>query len=298
VAFDRGAEGEADWNRITEIMSRLFLVSLNKPQMVPTRGSFILTYKQQDIDNDLEISLAGRGMQQILLILAFLFWHKNSIILVDEPDAHLEILRQKQVYDILNHLAAENNSQIIIATHSEAILDEAVETNLTLLLHGKAVNMANDARVGTHIRNSLQNYGIEHYYKAKLNPRILIVEGSTDKEILKEFAKHLDHEKAYSILDDRLNVYYTQDTYPGRNFDSDVARASGSFRNLMNYYQALKYVIPGLKAFAIYDKDKFDKQDEQTSDYTICYWQKYEIENYFISPKVLIGEFFFEVRKS
>jgi hypothetical protein len=289
VAFERGGEGEADWEKITQIMNRLFLVSLNKPQLIPTRGSFILTYKQQGIDNDLEISLAGRGMQQTLLILAYIFWHKNSVILVDEPDAHLEILRQKQIYAILNHVAEENNSQVIIATHSEAILDEAVETNLSLLLNGIALNVAADAHRGTQIRNALQNYGIEHYYKAKINPGILIVEGSTDKEILKELAKHLKHEKAAAILDGTLNVYYSRNTYPERNFENAVDRASGAFGNPKQYFYALKYVIPGLKAFGIYDRDKSEKQDEMTEDFAFLYWQDYEIENYFISPDVLMN---------
>ena len=37
-------------------------------------------------------------MLQMLLVFAYLYSHKRSVLLVDEPDAHLEILRQKQVF--------------------------------------------------------------------------------------------------------------------------------------------------------------------------------------------------------
>lgn len=57
--------------------------------------------------------------------------------MVDEPDAHLEILRQKQVYVLLRDIASENESQVIMVTHSEVILDEALDNNLTLLLDGR-----------------------------------------------------------------------------------------------------------------------------------------------------------------
>jgi energy-coupling factor transporter ATP-binding protein EcfA2 len=135
-------QGTNDWAKIVNLMKRIFLVDINKPLFNETRGSLVLTYRQEKIRSDLDISLAGRGLQQILLILAYLYWHKGSVIMIDEPDAHLEILRQKQVYAILNTTVQENHGQVIIATHSEAILDEAVDTNLTLLLKGEAIDLA------------------------------------------------------------------------------------------------------------------------------------------------------------
>ena len=62
------------------------------------RGSIDLFYRQKHVQEPLDIALAGRGLQQMLLIFAYLYSHRRSVLLVDEPDAHLEILRQKQVY--------------------------------------------------------------------------------------------------------------------------------------------------------------------------------------------------------
>src|SRR5690606_38615818 len=107
--------------------------------------------------------------QQMLLIFAYLYSHKRSVLLVDEPDAHLEILRQKQVYILLREIAAENQSQVVLVTHSEVILEEALDHNLTLLLEGRADNLA--AR--NDIKNSLKHFGAAHYLKARERKYVL-----------------------------------------------------------------------------------------------------------------------------
>ena len=171
VTENDNAEGNTDWQSIVALINRLFAVDLKAPVLNVNRGTIVLKYRQQDIENDLDISLTGRGLQQMLLILAYLYSHKESILLIDEPDAHLEILRQKQVYEILKEVAQQNRCQVVIATHSEVILDDAVETNLTLLINGESVNLASQ----NDMRNSLRTFGIEHYYKAKVLPRILLI---------------------------------------------------------------------------------------------------------------------------
>ena len=125
-----------DWEEITRLMKRLFAVDLGQPAKT-SRGSIELHYRQKGINEPLDVALSGRGFQQMLLIFAYLFSHKGSVLLIDEPDAHLEILRQKQVYLLLREIATKNHSQVILVTHSEVILDEALDRNLTLLLDGK-----------------------------------------------------------------------------------------------------------------------------------------------------------------
>jgi energy-coupling factor transporter ATP-binding protein EcfA2 len=272
-----------DWKKIVSIMKRIFLVDINSPLFNETRGNLVLTYRQEKIRSELDISLAGRGLQQVLLILAYLYWHKGSVLMIDEPDAHLEILRQKQIYAILNTTVQENHGQIIIATHSEAILDEAVDTSLTLLLKGEAIDLAKQQ----DIKNTLRTYGIEHYYMAKVYPRILYLEGSTDKEILKTLAEYIGHEKAKNILSGRLNVYYVKNIDPKNTLENQLDRIGGAFGNHFAHFNTLKEFVPNLKAFGIFDNDNAQKQDKIEEDLAILYWKEYEIKNYFITPDVL-----------
>jgi ABC-type lipoprotein export system ATPase subunit len=287
VAEADNNNGTHDWDKIIALMQRLFLVNINRPVLVESRGSIIVvTYRPENSSTILDISLAGRGLQQVLLILAYIYWHKNSIILIDEPDAHLEILRQRQIFAILKKTAEENGSQVIIATHSEAILDDAVDTNLTLLfLNGTADNLA-DKR---DMRNALRTYGIEHYYKAKVHPRILYIEGSTDIAILRELAALLGHEDAERVLSDKLNPYYTQNIEPEDNLDNQLDRAGGAFnRNHLDHFNALKAFVPELKGFALFDGDNKNRADIEGNAIITMFWKEYEIENYFINPEVLV----------
>ncbi|MDR0718410.1 MAG: AAA family ATPase [Treponema sp.] len=287
VAEADNNNGTHDWGKITALMRRLFLVHINRPVLIESKGSIIVvTYRPENNSTVLDISLAGRGLQQVLLILAYIYWHKNSIILIDEPDAHLEILRQRQVFAILKKTAEENGSQVIIATHSEAILDDAVDTNLTLLfLNGTVDNLANKR----DMRNALRTYGIEHYYKAKVHPRIFYIEGSTDIVILRELAVLLGHKRAEKVLSDKLNPYYTQNIEPEDNLENQLDRAGGAFnRNHLDHFNALKAFVPELKGFALFDGDNKNRTDIRGNTIITMFWKEYEIENYFINPEVLI----------
>ena len=118
-----------DWHSIVQLISRLFEVELQTPEEDVARGSVGLVYRQTGSRTPFDLELAGRGMQQMLLILAYLFAHRRSVLLIDEPDVHLEILRQKQVYALLAEMSDQAESQVILATHSEVVLDEAFDTN-------------------------------------------------------------------------------------------------------------------------------------------------------------------------
>jgi predicted ATPase len=283
VAEDYKAAGSSNWQSIAGIMGRLFAITLKKPQLNANRGNLILKYRQPGVENDLDISLSGRGVQQMLLILAYLYSHRGSILMIDEPDAHLEILRQKQVYEILKEIAHSNDCQVIIATHSEVILDDAVDTNLTLLINGQAVNLATQG----DMKNALRTFGIDHYYKAKLLPRILYVEGSTDLEILKKLAQRLKHD-AFQILSGTLNYYYTQNIDSEDSLESRLDRVGGAYIDFKQHFYTLKRFVPDFKGLAIFDSDGREINDDIKAELAVTYWKNYEVENYFITPEVII----------
>ena len=150
-----------DWRRIAGLMERLFSVELGDPTET-ARGGIDLAYRQADVREPLDVALAGRGLQQMLLLLAYLHSHPRSVLLIDEPDAHLEILRQKQVYALLREIAARNESQVVLVTHSEVLIDEALDRNLTLLSGGRA----EDLTARPDVRSALRRYHAAHYVRA------------------------------------------------------------------------------------------------------------------------------------
>jgi len=281
LVFKDSPEG---WREIASLMRRLFSVELHDPAET-ARGSIDLFYKQSKVKEPLDVSLAGRGLQQMLLIFAYLYSHRRSVLLIDEPDAHLEILRQKQVYVLLREIAERKDSQAILVTHSEVILDEALDHNLTLLLGGKADDLA--AKTG--IRNSLKHYGAEHYIRARERGYVLYVEGGTDIEVLKALARHLDH-PVVECWDSRINTFYVQNNFPEADpgLEAELERVEGGFGiTPTKHFFALRAMVPGLRGLAILDNDGLARVDSNEGGLQTVYWRRYEAENYFVTADIL-----------
>lgn len=271
-----------DWQRIAGLMQRLFNIRLGQPEET-SRGSITLHYRQPGVKEPLDISSAGRGMLQMLLVFAYLYSHKRSVLLVDEPDAHLEILRQKQVYVLLRDIAGENGSQVVMVTHSEVILDEALDTNLTLLLEGHADDLAKKQ----DIKNSLKHFGADHYVKARERGYVLYVEGGTDVDMLRAFAERLAHPAA-DVWDERINSFYVQNNYPLQDVNAELERVEGGFGlTPREHFNGLRNLLPSLQGLAILDNDGQNRQDRDEGALKIRYWRRYEAENYFITPELL-----------
>ena len=271
-----------DWKRIVALMRRLFGVVLQGPKETP-RGAIEVHYTQPGVRDALDVSSSGRGFQQMLLIFSYLYSHKRSVLLIDEPDAHLEILRQKQVYVLLRDIASENQSQVVMVTHSEVISDEALDKNLTLLIEGKADNLARK----TEISNSLRHFGAEHYVKARERGYVFYVEGGTDVDMLRAFAERLNH-PVFTDWDERINSFYVQNNYPGITPESELERVEGGFGiTPLRHFSGLNDLLPDLRGLAILDNDGHNRQDSEKGRLNIVYWRRYEAENYFITPDVL-----------
>lgn len=271
-----------DWTRIVTLMKRLFNVTLETPQET-TRGAIEMRYKQPGVREVLDVSSSGRGFQQMLLIFAYLYSHKGSVLLVDEPDAHLEILRQKQVYVLLRDIASENQSQVVMVTHSEVILDEALDKNLTLLMEGQTDDLARKPE----IRNSLKHFGADHYIKARERGYVLYVEGGTDVDMLRALAERLQHPIA-ALWDERINTFYVQNNYPDVSLESELERVEGGFGVTPRvHFSGLNNLLPDLKGLAILDNDGQNRKSSVEGRLTQSYWRRYEAENYFVTPDVL-----------
>ncbi|MCH7226184.1 ATP-dependent nuclease [Haloferula sp. A504] len=277
-----------DWRRITGLMKRLFGAELMNPVEDEVRGVVELFYRQPEVKEALDISMAGRGFQQMLLILSYLFSHKRSILLIDEPDAHLEILRQRQVYVLLRDVAHRNESQVVMVTHSEVVLNEAIDTNLTLILDGQTDQVGGSEM----IRNSLKHFGAEHYVRARQTGTVLYVEGSTDIDMLRGFARKLDHPVA-EVLEQgsRLNTYYLQDNYPQaeREVEQELERVEGGYGiSARKHFFALRDMVPNLRGLALRDGDaRRGSTEGEEGGFREHVWKRYEPENYFVTPELL-----------
>jgi hypothetical protein len=184
---------------------------------------------------------------------------------------------------LLRDIANENSSQVVIVTHSEVILDEALDTNLTLLLEGHADDLAKKQ----DIKNSLKHFGTDHYVKARERGYVLYVEGGTDVDMLRGFAERLAHPVA-DIWDERINSFYVQNNYPLQDVNAELERVEGGFGlTPREHFNGLRNLLPSLQGLAILDNDGQNRQDRDEGALKIRYWRRYEVENYFITPELL-----------
>ncbi|QNE07831.1 ATP-binding protein (plasmid) [Croceicoccus marinus] len=80
------------------------------------------TYSSPGLDNqDRPLETAATGLLQVIQIFAYLIVFEPKIMLIDEPDAHLHPDKQERLIETLERAAAENDTQIILTTHSPHI---------------------------------------------------------------------------------------------------------------------------------------------------------------------------------
>lgn len=257
--------GDQEWRSIVERIKELFGVTLDKPEYIKERGEIAMTYRSQT-GVRLDLSSAGRGLQQTLLLLAHLSANPGSVLLLDEPDAHLEILRQRQIYQILTEAARAQKSQVIAASHSEVVLNEAADRDVVVAFLGQPHRI--DDR-GSQLLKSLKEIGFDQYYQAEETGWVLYLEGSTDLAILQAFADKLKHEVRKHLA--RPFVHYVQ---------NQPSRARDHFRGL-------REAKPDLVGYALFDR--IDQGLQTTPELNEYSWERREIENYLCSEQTLLA---------
>ena len=251
------------WQKIVEHIHDLFGSKLASPNYVAERGEILMTYQENEVQ--LDLSSSGRGLQQTLLLLAYMYANPGSVLLLDEPDAHLEILRQRQIYGLLTEVAGDTGSQIIAASHSEVLLTEAAGKDMVVAFVGQPHRI--DDR-GSQVLKALKEIGYDQYIQAEQTGWVLYVEGATDLALLKAFAQRLDHQGAIKALEQPF-VHY----------------AGNQPRSVNRHSHGLREAIPNLKAVALFDRFESDAPDIAPVECLI--WKRREIENYLCSQSTL-----------
>ena len=251
------------WKELVTHIQRLFGSQLAPPRYVAERGEILMTYQENKVQ--LELSSSGRGLQQTLLLLAYLYANPGAVLLLDEPDAHLEILRQRQTYRLLTDVAGANGSQIIAASHSEVLLTEAAGKDMVVAFVGRPHRIDDQ---GSQVSKALKEIGFDQYSQAEQTGWVLYLEGSTDLSVLQALAHRLGHDAATHALE--------------RPFVRYVGNDSSAVRR---HYHGLKEAIPHLQGVALFDR--FQAGTPDVAPVKCLVWKRREIENYLCSQSTL-----------
>ncbi|MDE0610973.1 MAG: AAA family ATPase [Anaerolineaceae bacterium] len=255
------------WKNLVVQIQRLFGAELQRPELVIERDEIEMKYKEHGVE--LDLSSAGRGLQQTLLMLAYMFANPGAVLLLDEPDAHLEILRQGQNYRLLSEVARESDSQIIAASHSEVLLKQAAqeEEDKVIAFIGRKPHRIDSNRV-TQVLKALTEIEFDQYYLAEQTGWVLYLEGSTDLTILQSFAARLGHVAATRALE--------------RPFVRSVGNQPSQVRS---HFHGLREACPELIGVALFDR--LEREPPGLAPVEFLMWKRREIENYLSSRATL-----------
>ncbi len=254
-----------DWKSIVSRMQGLFGCELQAPRYLSRRGEVSLSYCEAGSRFDL--SAAGRGFHQTLLLLCYMYANPRSVLLLDDPDAALEILRQRQTYLLLSEVASEQGSQIIAASHSEVLLNEAARRDMVIAFVGQPHRIDGS---GSQVLKALREIGFEDYLQARQTGWVLYLEGSTDLAILRALASRLAHGRAIRALESPF-VRYVGNHVQGAE----------------RHFFGIREAVPGLRGVALFDR----LERELSSDGPLAklQWSQREIENYLCTERTLDG---------
>lgn len=268
--------GGRTWQSLQESIDRLFGYEILPPNI--SGPSILIEYRPRGGLREFDIASGGSGFQQVLMLLTFLYARPASVLLLDEPDAHLHIILQDAIWNELKEVARAANSQLIIATHSEVIINSVEPRNLCVLLDQP--RRVTDEQQRQIVADSLRILSNTDIMLALDSPGILYLEGITDLNILREWARILNH------------PIYPWLSSPSLLWKEKVAdsRLKGTGIKSSDHYKALCLAKPDLAALELVDGDA-NPNVQSTAitgrGYQRLRWNRYEIESYLVHPAVL-----------
>ena len=249
------------WERLQSIVQEFFGYEL----LPPSAGADVVALYRHRADGEAyDLSAAASGFLQVLASYGALLFDEASVILIDEPDAHMHLLLQETTYRRLLSFAARTKSQLLVATHSEVIIRKAEQEHLRLLWGG-----FREWPVNKNMSDVLRLPN-EALMLAETEPGILYVEDESDLNNLREWAQVIEH-PLFRFLDKP----FWEATAPGRKKDY-AAQA----------FSALHKMVPRIRGVELRDGDR-SAPKKSPKGLRRLRWRQMEIENYLLHPVAL-----------
>ena len=194
--------------------------------------------------NNQKISLKKMGDGTNRRTTMAIFKHKqdkNDLCYVfDEPDTHLHIKAQLDIFNLFNDLA-EDNKQVIITTHSPFLINE-INPRAIKLLSLDSNNTSNiktlTEEIESHVLNDLGINNIDLFFTNKL----IIVEGESEQLFLPKF-----YQKIYN--------------HPLSHKFVKIVKAEG-IKEIPNVVRITKNAFPDTPMYILMDNDSKETEEK------------------------------------
>lgn len=245
--------------------------------------------KVRFLENDKEINIEKKGDgTKRRITMALLEYKKEEksdntenkveLYILDEPDTHLHVRAQLELFKILKDFS-DNGKQLIIATHSPFIIN-AVKPKQIRLLYQPILNdtkvrtLSDDREVSDAI---LRDLGIENTF-LYFSKYILLVEGETEEHFIPRMYQKLYDISIYSDLVKIINVQGIRNVYGFAKAISELTKKENLFVLMDN--DAQPETLDLIKKLGLSEDNKYiigDKEfeDSFSDDVIFSAWETY-----------------------
>ncbi|OIR24923.1 ATP-dependent nuclease, partial [Bathymodiolus thermophilus thioautotrophic gill symbiont] len=189
-------KSRSDYKTHVELFNLLCIARLPKDSKHKLITSLELIFENGITTKDFS---EGQKKQILLKLILDVLADEKSLVLLDEPDAHIHISNKKLIPEMLKK---HSNKEVILTTHSPTLAHCFDDKNIAMLGKCKKCNPkiinSDKFRIINDLTNGLWNYQQQGIF---LNSKdlVLLVEGSTDKKHIETALEKLKEE--YTNLD-------------------------------------------------------------------------------------------------
>ncbi|KZE75752.1 hypothetical protein AV654_25090 [Paenibacillus elgii] len=272
------------FSELQHIIEDVFGIKDLDVKFTPQDDEYITaTYQVGSTEDDkqerLDISTLGMGTLQFIQVVTQVLSGTPSIIMLDEPDAHLHTKLQVRIIELLKEFAQKYNVKFIVATHSKDIINNVNPRQVLTFTEDNSLSEIDDLHgfIGT-----IRNLGAttEELIGLNIGKRVVLVEGADDSLYIKR-------------LYEKFTPDYRDNNYNLINFIPLGGRDSVISNNLDKFLGNIED-LSDFRKIAIFDKDyrleeqqNLDAEKLRKKGFVVIEWSYKELENYFLVPATI-----------
>jgi AAA15 family ATPase/GTPase len=235
------------------------------------------TYQEKGRPKEFDVFMAGSGFQQFIYLFGFIHLGQPTIVLFDEPDAHLHGSLQDALLVEFQHLVAGGH-QIIFATHSREMITRIDPSHILSIEETGAKRL----QIAFDVYDTLDSLGsVDPTQLATIQAyrRVVVVENQSDWELLSIFCEKCLAPAVWPEVQRRLALCYAR----GNPWKQDMDRLRLQLQQMIAVQGA------GLELFVIADRDYHPDRPAllrglPSNNIHWHVWERTEIENYLLCP--------------
>ena len=299
LLWDLKEHNKERWKKLKEILERLYPTATLDVTFDSQVDRFISSeYQDNVLGRGLDVVVSGTGFQQVLQIFTGVLSQGSTIVLMDEPDAHLHARLQVEMMRIFADLVEGEGLQFVLASHSPHLISAAPPGSLRAMIDGKAHPFATEPEQ-MDLLDTLGAFDRMEIVPLLRTKSVVFVENRDDRNYLELSARKLWGEAKTRKIWDGLSFLYTYQ----EPVSADVKRLARQVKDLLNA-PGLSQLHGGRQArfLVIGDRDyrsasgsrKARKELEKKAkgegfklDLHCPIWSRNEIDNYLLDASAI-----------